>query len=135
MKMKRFKNAIIATIIVSLLMAGPVLARLAANTIDPTVTLSSNNRQALVTGPIACTKGEMLSLDVMVTQRTTGAITEGRLHMYCTDTSQTWAINTNTRGTATLETGPAVAWALATTRDNGVITDASQWSKEVEVVK
>ena len=134
--LKRFEIAAIVVVIISLLMTGPVLAKLAGtNTIDPIVTLSSNGRQALVTGPISCTQGEKLSLEVMVTQETTGAITEGRLIMSCTGTNQTWAINTKTQGAATLVEGPAVAWALATTRDNGVITDSTQWKRDVTVVK
>lgn len=133
--LKRFEMAMIAVVIISVMVTGPVLAKIALNTIDPIVILSSNNRQVLVTGPIACTQGEKLSLDVMLTQRTTGAISAGNLQMSCTGTNQTWAINTNTRGAATFEVGSAVAWALATTRDNGIITDANQWSRNVTVVK
>jgi hypothetical protein len=135
MKNKRFEKATIVVVVISLLMAGPVLARLSVNTIDPTVIMSSNNRQVLVTGPIACTQGEKLSLDVMVTQRTTGAITKGVFQTICTGEIQRWEINTKTQGVVTLEEGTAVAWALATTRNDGVITDATQWSREVTVVK
>jgi hypothetical protein len=53
----------------------------------------------------------------------------------CTGEIQRWEINTKTQGVVTLEEGTAVAWALATTRNDGVITDATQWSREVTVVK
>ncbi len=124
--LKRFEIVMIAGVIISLLVAGPVLAGLTSNTIDLIVTLSSNNRQVLVTGPIACAQGEKLSLSVILTQRTTGAIAKGNLHTSCTGDVQKWEINAHTQGAATFEEGPAVASALATTRDNGEITDAHQ---------
>ncbi len=133
--LKRFEIVMIAGVIISLLVAGPVLAGISMNTIDPIVTLSSNNRQVLVTGPIVCTQGELLSLSVILTQRTTGAIAAGNLQTSCTGDIERWEINAHTQGAATFEEGPAVASAQATTRDNGVITDSVQWSRNVTVVK
>jgi hypothetical protein len=135
MKIKRLKIATIVVVIISLLMAGPVLARIAANTIDDTVTLSPNNRQVLVTGPITCTQGEKLTIDVVVVQRSTGAVVKGSFRDLCTGEAQNWEVNANTMGSNTFEEGPAIAWAVATTRNNEVITDAAQWAKEVTVVK
>lgn len=133
--LKRFEKVMIVACVISLLVAGPVVARLSSNTIDPIVTLSSNNRQVLVTGPIDCTKGEKLSLDVILTQRDTSALAKGKLETTCTGDIQKWKINTKAEYGTKLKEGTATAWALATTRNHGKITDVDQWSREVKVVK
>jgi hypothetical protein len=151
--LKSFEIAMISIVIIALLTAGPAFARISANTIDDPVILSSNNKHILVTGPIQCTKGDKLSIDVILTQRETqipfvtekaagitdwtkeetGAIAKGKLETSCTGTLQQWKINTDTEGR--FNKGTAKAWALAITRNHRKITDVDQWSREVAVVK
>lgn len=133
--LKRFEKAMIITLVISLLVAGPVVARLSSNTIDPIAILSSNNRQVLVTGPIDCTKGEKLSLEVVLTQRETNAIAKGTLETACTGDIQKWEINTRAEDGTTFKDGNATAWALATTRNHGKITDIDQWLRDVTIKK
>lgn len=134
--MRRLKMAIIAIIIISL-MTGPVLARRAMNTIDPIVTLNSNNRQLLVTGPIACTQGEKVTIDIVIVQRSNGAVAKGSFQDFCKgeDIIQNWQVNAKTVGSNTFEEGPALAWAMAETRDHNIVTDAGQWALEVNVTR
>jgi hypothetical protein len=47
----------------------PTFAGVALNTIDPVAHQTENGRQIVVTGPIACTAGEGVTLRVTVTQR------------------------------------------------------------------
>ena len=135
--MRRLKMAIIVAVIISSLMTGPVLAKLALNTIDDNVILSSNDRQLLVTGPIACTQGEQVTIDIVVTQRSTGAIAKGSFRDFCVgeNTIQNWQVNANTVGSNTFEEGTALTWAVATTRDHNTVTDVRQWAKEVNVIR
>lgn len=55
-----------------------VVAKVARNTIDPIAALAGNGHHLSVTGPIGCTAGQWAELRVTVTQRTTGAVAEGR---------------------------------------------------------
>lgn len=128
---KRFKLVMVSIAIIALLTTG-VFARLSSNTIDPIVKFAPNNKILVATGPIECTKGENLSLEVIVTQRENAAIARGKLETTCTGAIQQWEVNTKPE--SKFKTGTATAWALAITRDNKKITDVDQWSKEVTIV-
>ena len=57
-------------------------------------------RHVVVTGPVACTEGEKLHLRVTVTQRSTGAVAEGRTLDTCIGDSQQWKVHASTQGKA-----------------------------------
>lgn len=62
-----------------------------------------------------------------VTQRSTGAVAEGRTLATCTGDTQQWEAQASTLGPASFEAGPATATALGRTVDHGTTTDAHQW--------
>jgi len=109
-------------------------ARITANTIDPVAVVADNGRDVIVTGPIACTAGERAYLRVTVTQRSTGAVAEGRTLLTCTETTQRWEAHASTRGRETFAEGPATATALARTTERGETTDAHQWLVDITLV-
>ena len=123
----------IALALASTLAAPAVFARITFNTIDPVATVSDNGRRITVTGPIACTDGEDADLRVLVTQRSTGAVAEGRTRITCTGESSElqWTVEASVQGRATFEAGPATAVALASTSEHGESTDAHQWLVEI----
>ncbi len=103
-------------------LAGLVLAPLAFgkivfNTIDPVAIVTDHGRHLVVTGPIACTEGQQAFLRVTVTQRTTGALAEGRTRLTCTGNIQQWEIHASIQGQETFRDEPATAVALARTFD------------------
>ena len=101
--------------------------RLSANTIDPLATLSANGEHIAITGPLRTTQVEWIEMRVTVTQRTTGALAEGRLMLLGTGVDQHWQLDVDVRGRAEFEEGPATAVALAVTSRQGRTTDAHQW--------
>ena len=115
--------------------ARTAFAKIANNTIDPVAHVTDNGRRILLTGPIGCTAGERASLRVTVTQRSTGAVAEGRAFVTCTGDVQQWEVRATTRGEPSFEEGPAQAVALGRTTEGGVTTDAHQWLVEITLVK
>jgi len=113
-----------------------VFARIAYNTIDSVATVTDNGRHILVTGPIECTESQRAYLRVTVTQRSTGAVAEGRTMITCTGIhTQQWEIHAATQGKETFEEGPATAVGFARTTDRGETTDAHQWLVNITLVR
>jgi hypothetical protein len=104
-----------------------VFAKIAKNTIDPTAVVTDDGGHIIVTGPIECTPGERAYLEVTVTQRTTGAIAEGRGVATCTGLTQQWDVDLEVRGSEVFDDGPSIAVAVARSVRRGVTTDAHQW--------
>jgi hypothetical protein len=115
-------------------------ARVVRNTIDPVANLADNGRHLLVTGPIAGdVAGELVHIQVTVTQRTTGAVAKGQTFLTLTgaglDAPQQWQIQASIHGNEVFAEGPAIAVAIATTSNRGITTDAHQWLVEVTLVR
>jgi hypothetical protein len=123
--------------LIGVLIAPAAFARIAQNTIDPLATVGDSGRHIVVTGPIACDKGERAYLRVTLTQRSTGAVAEGYTRIACIGETeadiQQWAVHVAVRGPA-FEPGPALAVALARTTTHGHTTDAHQWPVEITLV-
>jgi len=132
---KCLQFAIAFLALVGVFIAPVALAQIVLNTINPVSVATSNGRHLVVTGSIACTSGEKAYLRVTVTQRTTGAVAEGRSRVTCTGETQQWEVHAATQGEETFEARPASAVAVALGRSNrGDITDAQQWLVEINLV-
>ena len=100
-------------------------------TIDRKVILRADGRTLVVSGPVACTRGERVTVDARVTQRLTGALAEGRWHATCTGEKQTWRVRRAvTKHRERFGPGEAEACGLLLTRRRGRVTDAHQWCRE-----
>jgi hypothetical protein len=105
------------------------------NTIDGEASLDDAGRLVAVTGPIRCDRAERATIRVTVSQRSTGAVTEGRWRGTCGRTTATWTAKRFVpRGAATFRPGSAKACALGVTRGAGTVTDAKQWCEPVRLV-
>jgi hypothetical protein len=122
-------------ILAGVFIAPPALARIVVNTIDPVAIVADDGRHLVVTGPITCTAGERAYLRVTVTQRTTGAVAEGRTLINCTGDPQQWEVHAATQGKSSFQEGPATAVALGRTVSRGDITDAHQWLVDITLVR
>jgi hypothetical protein len=120
-----------------LLVAGlasqPALARIAMNTIDATA-IVEDGRHLLVTGPLECDLGERVHVLVTVTQRTTGAVAQGRGLLTCTGVEAPWSVEAEVQGRAAFSPGEATAVAIAWTVRRGVATDAHQWLVPITLI-
>jgi hypothetical protein len=102
-------------------------ARLVANTINLSGTVSDDGRRLVLTGPLSTDVEQLVQLRVTVTQRSTGAVAEGQLRLTGTTSQQQWTVEAKTHGDETFEEGPATAVALAISTTNGHADDAHQW--------
>jgi hypothetical protein len=130
----RLMFAAIVVVFATAFFTRPALARIVTNTIDPVAVVVDDGRHLVVTGPITCTANERAYLRVTVTQRTTGAVAEGRTLITCTGGVQQWEVHAATEGKNTFEEGPATAVALGRTTTRGSVTDADQWLVETTLV-
>ena len=109
-------------------------AKIVTNTIHPTAIVSGNGRQITVTGPLRADRVQQTNLRVTVTQRTTGAVAEGRAIFATTGDLQQWEVHATIQGNETFQPGPATAVALATTTGRGATDDAHQWLVNINLV-
>jgi hypothetical protein len=130
----RAAAALVLTL-VGLCTATKASARITANTTDPVAVVTENGHHVIVTGPIGCSAGERAYLRVTVTQRSTGAVAEGRTRLTCTGDGQRWEVHASTRGMEAFEDGPATAVALARTTDREDTDDAHQWLVDITLVE
>jgi hypothetical protein len=133
---KNVRRLVAASIVLALagMVAAPALfAKIVYNTINPVATVADNGRRITVTGPISCSEFEGADLRVIVSQRSTGALAEGRTRINCTGEADTlqWTVEAQVGGKETFEAGPATAVALASTSEHGESTDAHQWLVEI----
>ena len=127
-------SAAVVAAVAAAFVASAGFARVANNTIDPIAIVSDDGRHLVVTGPFECTDGETLHLRVTVTQRSTGAVAEGRTIDTCTGGAQQWEVDASSRGAEPFEEGPATAVGVGRTTDHGETTDAHQWLVEITLV-
>jgi hypothetical protein len=130
----RLVGPALAVLLCALIIPQIGLARkLAGNTINPTATLTTHGNRIFLTGPIRCTEEEWVDMRVTVTQRSTGALAEGRARLQGSTTEQQWEVEVNAQGGADFEEGPATAVAMAVTSREGKATDAHQWLVQIEL--
>lgn len=98
---------------------------------DTPLPLDVTRQQVRAAGEGACTAGETVTVAVTISQTSTGANAVGEQVLTCTGQVQRWwAITTVPSGPA-LELGTAEACGVATTRQNGAVTDTFDWCREV----
>ena len=131
--MKRMTIAVL-TALLMLLVAQPLMAGTYLNTIDDEATRNPSGHNVVVTGPIGCDAGEIVTIRVVVTQDTTGAVAQGTFHARCTGDRQPWRIHAATRGPVAFVEGPARVEAWAQTYNRGKITDTNTWWRSVDIV-
>ena len=132
---KRLVSAVMVLTLAAVFVGPVAFARIARNTIDPVAIVTDNGRHLIVTGPIECTEGQKGYLHVTVTQRTTGAVAEGRTMITCTGLTQQWEIHAAPQGKESFTEGDATAVGLARTTDRGDADDAHQWLVNVTLVR
>jgi hypothetical protein len=127
----------VATLIAAMAaLTAPAGAGVVLNTIDREATLDDAGRVVETTGPIRCSARERASIRVTISQRTTGAVAEGRWRGGCRLTTTTWtARRFAPHGSATFQPGMAKACALGITRRDSEVTDAKQWCRTVRLVR
>ena len=127
--------AAILLTVAGVFVARTAFARISQNTIDPVGIVADKGRHVTVAGPIGAAAGDRIELRVTVTQRSTGAMAEGRAFLTGTGALQQWEVEARAEGGATFEAGPATAVALARTSVGGKATDAHQWLVNITLVR
>jgi hypothetical protein len=132
----RFRARVALAVLTSLCVTSVAFARIVKNTIDPVGLVTERGAHVVLTGPVECTEGERLHTRVTVSQRSTGAVAEGRALDTCIGgVLQEWTVHASVQGAKRFEPGPAIAVALAHTTDRGKANDAHQWLVPVTLVE
>ncbi|HET7037735.1 MAG TPA: hypothetical protein VFI42_18800 [Thermomicrobiaceae bacterium] len=124
---RRIVLTLIGALVMALMVSQPALAAISENTINPTVTMSRGGHRLTVTGPIACTAGEILTIRITVTQNSPNAWGEGRTRLRCSGSLQQWTVQVSARGFTTFGEGVGQACAFGMTRDRAKVTETRQW--------
>jgi pimeloyl-ACP methyl ester carboxylesterase len=133
--MRRTGPMALALVVAVLGGAEAASAFLTANTIDELATYKKHGRLVRVTGPIACTRGERVSIRVTVTQRATAARARGRWKGRCTGEVQQWQVAARRPPLVRFENGRGRFSAVARTRAGARVTDRRRWCERVTVVE
>ena len=96
---------------------------------DTTGRVSPSGASLRIAGPVRCTKGGRVRIDVTVTQRATGAVARGTWTGRCTGASRRWTITAARAVTGRFETGSVTACAAAAAANSKRATDATQWCR------
>lgn len=117
------------------LLSGAEAARaiITANTIDEQATYRKDGRLLRVTGPVRCTRGERVSIRVVVTQPATAARARSRWRGRCTGEVQRWQVRLRAARGARFENGRGRVCAVAKTRSGPRVTDTRRWCERVDV--
>lgn len=91
-------------------------------------------RKVVVSGHGGCTAGEQVTVAITVTQASGGAVATGQKEQVCSGELQTWSGIATAVSSSSFANGPAESCGLATTRDNGYVTDTFAWCKDVDLV-
>jgi hypothetical protein len=117
-------------------LTAPAGAGVVLNTIGREATIDDAGHIAEAAGPIRCSERERAAIRVTISQRTTGAVAEGRWRGRCPATTTTWtARGFAPLGSATFQPGTAQACALGITRRGRSVTDAKQWCRTIRLVE
>jgi hypothetical protein len=131
-------TALLATALAAAIttLPAPAGAGVVLNTIDREATLDDAGRVVEAAGPIRCSEHERATIRVTISQRTTGAVAEGRWRGRCVQTTTTWTVRGFApQGSAMFQPGTAKACALGITRRDGSVTDAKQWCRTIRLVE
>ena len=126
--------ALLLAAVAGVLVTPQVFARMSFNTIDTVATIADHGNHIIVTGPIQCDQVQWVDMRVTITQRTTGAVAEGKIHFLGTPGLQEWTVDAAVKGKIDFEEGPATVVALGVSKVQGQADDAHQWLVEVLLV-
>ena len=130
-----FKAAALVVGFAALALGGPqgAYAGIALNTIDRQATYDRDGARVRLGGPIACTRGERITISVGVRQAATGARGRDRWKGRCAGEVQRWRVRGHARGQARFARGWARVCAIGRTRAGGRVTDTRRWCRRVSV--
>ena len=108
-------------------------AIVATNTIDRQATYTHGGVRVRASGPVACTRGERISIRVTVSQAATAARASERWERPCTGEVQHWHVRARAHGGKRFESGKAKVCAYAYTRAERWLTDEKRWCVHVSL--
>jgi pimeloyl-ACP methyl ester carboxylesterase len=131
--MKRTGVMALGLVIVLLSGADAASAYLSGNTIDDLATHKKHGRLVRVTGLIACTRGERVSIRVTVRQPATAGRARSGWNGRCTGEVKHWQVTAPARRGTRFESGRGRVCAVAKTRTGRRVTDTRRWCERVTV--
>jgi hypothetical protein len=102
---------------------------------DTPLPVLNEGRDVIASGHGACTDDQQVTVAVTVTQSSTGAVAIGEIVQTCTGELQTWSAWTTIDTSTLFVSDPGEACGLATTQENGYVTDTYDWCKPVDLIR
>ena len=102
---------------------------------DTPLPVLNEGRDVIASGHGACTDNQEVTIAVTVTQTSSGAMATGETVQTCNGELQAWNAWATIDTSTLFETDPGEACGLATTRDNGYVTDTFDWCKSVDLIR
>jgi hypothetical protein len=130
---RRVRTAVILAGALSIHAVRAAHAGVALNTIDDQATYGQDDALVRATGPIGCTRGELITIRARIRQATTGAVARGSWTGRCTGEVQHWEARARTRTDARFAEETATVRAVAKTRAGRRVTDTRRWRRRVSV--
>jgi hypothetical protein len=124
---------VVAIAAVTLHGAETARALISTNTIDRQATYTNGGARVRASGPVACTRGELVSIRVTVRQSRTDARASERWEHRCTGEVQHWHVRALSHGGKRFEAGKARVCAVAYTRAGRHMTDEKRWCVHVSL--
>lgn len=100
---------------------------------DTPLPVINSGGEVVASGHGGCTDGQQVTIAVTVTQ--SSAVATGEKVQDCTGEEQNWSTIATVDTVDSLAAGTAEACGLATTRDNGSVTDTFDWCVDVDLVE
>jgi hypothetical protein len=96
--------------------------------------LRDTGLDVLAKGHGGCAVGQIVTVDVEITQTASAALATAQTEAVCTGELQYWSATVAVDGTDRFRPGLARACGVATTRDGGAVTDTFEWCRDVTLV-
>jgi len=100
---------------------------------DSPLILRDAGQHLLINGHGGCAAGQIVTVDLTITQTASLALATGQIQEICTGDLQFWKADL-TADSGRFVPGPAHACGLATTHLDGVETDSFDWCRDITLV-
>lgn len=101
---------------------------------DTPLPIMEAGREVVASGHGGCTAGEQVTVAITITQSTSGAMATGETDDTCNGELQFWNALASTVTTSDFTADAAEACGLATTSDDGYVTDTYAWCRDVDLI-
>jgi hypothetical protein len=102
--------------------------------LESTPHLGTDSKLIFVEGHGGCAAGQIVAVQITITQSTTGALAAGETQEICSGDLQQWVVMAAAPDPARFAAGPALGCGVARTRFQGKVTDTFEWCRDLTLM-